>query len=91
MIKEMTAEELDSQCRTYVSLSTANNERAVSALSRRFYKIKEENGYVRVYDDVKPEEVVSYLYEYGITVSEIFTSKVNLEEYYTDLMKERRA
>ena len=44
-------------------------------------------GYIRVYDLTTPEEIVTYLYENGICVTEIKTDKIGLEEYYIDLMK----
>ena len=40
-----------------------------------------------MYDVVTPEEIVNYLYNNNIIVSEIRTDKVGLEEYYIDLMK----
>ena len=43
-----------------------------------------------MYDAVSPEEIVTYLYESDILVSEIKTAKIGLEEYYIDLMKEGR-
>ena len=50
---------------------------------------EDESGYIRVYDAVRPEEIVKYLYENGILVSEIKTDKIGLEEYYIDLMQEK--
>ena len=92
MIKEMTAAELDEGCRTYISLTSSQNSRAKALLSCKYSRVEEdESEHIRVYDQAKPEEIVSYLYESGITVSEIGTSKIGLEEYYIDLMKERRA
>ena len=41
-----------------------------------------------MYDLTTPEEIVTYLYENGIFVTEIKTDKIGLEEYYIDLMKE---
>lgn len=52
---------------------------------------EDESEHIRVYDQAAPEELVTYLYENGITVSEISTDKIGLEEYYIDLMNERRA
>ena len=46
---------------------------------------------LRVYDPVSPEEIVVYLYKNGITVSEITTDKIGLEEYYIDLMRDKGA
>lgn len=90
MIKEMTAEELDAGCRTYAALQTRDRERAKALLDCKYSRVKEdESGYIRVYDAVRPEEIVKYLYENGILVSEIKTDKIGLEEYYIDLMQEK--
>ena len=92
MIKEMTAAELDEGCRTYIYLQAAERNRAKALLSCKFSRVEEdESDYIRVYDQARPEEIVSYLYENGIPVSEIGTSKIGLEEYYMDLMHEKEA
>ncbi len=92
MIKEMTAEELEAGCRTYVALRTGDLNRAKAILSCKYSRVEEdESGFIRVYDTGEPEEIVTHLYENGILVSEIGTDKVGLEEYYMDLMKEREA
>lgn len=92
MIKEMTAEELDAGCRTYVALKTRDVNRTKALLACKYSRVEEdENGYVRVYDAKEPEEIVSYLYQNGILVSEIGTAKIGLEEYYIDLMNEKEA
>lgn len=89
MIKEMTAEELEASCRTYVALKAKESNRAKALLSCKFSRVEEdESEYLRVYDPVSPEEIVTYLYENGILISEIKTAKIGLEEYYIDLMKE---
>ncbi|MBO4938671.1 MAG: ATP-binding cassette domain-containing protein [Oscillospiraceae bacterium] len=91
MIREMTAAELDASCRTYVALQTRERNRAKALLSCKYFRVEEdESEYLRVYDSVTPEEIVSYLYENGILISEIKTAKIGLEEYYIDLMKEGR-
>lgn len=90
MIKEMTAEELDAGCRTYVALQTKDMNRTKALLACRYSRVEEdESGYIRVYDAKAPEEIVTYLYEGGILVNEIKTAKVGLEEYYIDLMNEK--
>lgn len=91
MIKELTAEELDADCRTYVALQTREMSRAKALLSCKYYRVEEdEAGYIRVYGEVSPEAIVTYLYENNILVSEIKTAKIGLEEYYIDLMEEGR-
>jgi len=89
MIKEMTADELEADCRTYVALIAKDLDKTKTVLSAKYSRVEsDEAGYIRVYDPVSPEMIVQYLYENGITVSEIRTDKIGLEEYYIDLMKE---
>ena len=91
MIKEMTAGELEAGCRTYVALQTGDMSRTKALLACKYSRVEEdESGYLRVYDAKEPEEIVTYLYENSILVSEIKTAKIGLEEYYIDLMKEGR-
>ena len=91
MICEMTAEELEASCRTYVALQTKDMNRAKMLLGCKYSRVEEdEAGFLRVYDMTTPEEVVTYLYENGILISEIGIAKIGLEEYYIDLMKEAR-
>lgn len=91
MIKEMTAQELEESCRTYVALQTKEMNRAKAILACKYSRVEEdEAGYIRVYDAKGPEEIVTYLYENEILVNEIGTAKIGLEEYYIDLMKEGR-
>lgn len=89
MVKEMTAEELETSCRTFVAVQAKNTEKTKAVLLRKFDIVKEENGYIRVYDDTTPEDIVKHLYENGIVVSELKTDKISLEEYYIDLMNEK--
>ena len=91
MIAEMTAQELEASCRTFVSLQAKDMRAAKAILTSRFSHVEEdEAGYLRVYDEVKTEEVVKYLYDQGIVVTEVGTDKIGLEEYYIDLMKGAR-
>ena len=90
MIKEMTAAELEAGCRTYVALQTKDMNRTKVLLACKYSRVEaDESGYLRVYDAKGPEEIVTYLYENNILVSEIKTDKIGLEEYYIDLMHEK--
>ena len=87
-IREMTAQELDAGCRTYVALQTGAMNRSKMLLGCKYSRVEEdEAGLIRVYDQTTPEEIVTYLYENGICVTELKTDKIGLEEYYIDLMK----
>ena len=57
-------------------------------LGHKYSRVElDEADYLRVYDMTTPEEIVAYLYQNGVTVTEIKTDKIGLEEYYIDLMK----
>ena len=87
MIKEMTSEELENSCPTYVALQTKDMNKTKVLLSSKYSRVEDdEEGYLRVYDAKTPEEIVTYLYENSILVNEIKTDKISLEEYYINLM-----
>ena len=59
-------------------------------MKRKYFRVEEDDfGYIRVYDSVQTEDIVTYLYEHNVLVSEIKIDKISLEEYYIDLMKEK--
>ena len=88
MICEMTASELDASCRTYIALKSDEMNKTKALLGCKYSRIEEdEAGFLRVYDITTPEDIVTYLYENSICVTEIKTDKIGLEEYYIDLMK----
>lgn len=88
MIAEMTAEELEKNCRTFVAIGITNKDMAKMVLGRKYARVEEdESGYIRIYDKTTPEEIVSYLYSEGLVINEIRKDKIGLEEYYIDLMK----
>ncbi|MBR1390796.1 MAG: ATP-binding cassette domain-containing protein [Lachnospiraceae bacterium] len=90
MLCEMTAEELAASCRTYIALQTGDKNKTKLLLGSRYSRVEEdESGCIRVYDAAESEEVVTFLYQNGITVSEIWRDKIALEEYYIDLMHEK--
>ncbi len=89
MIKEMTAEEFENECRTFVGLKAKDIRLTKEALLNKFNRVEiDEKEFIRIYDETTPEEVVEYLYQKGIIISEIKVDKVGLEEYYIDLMEE---
>lgn len=79
MIKEMTAEERDAGCCTYVALRTKDMNRTKALLAFKYSRLKEENECIRVYDEENPEQIVTSLYENNILVSEKKTDKIGPE------------
>jgi len=87
MIREMTAEEFNRSCRTFVQLKASDMVTAKYLLNKRFIRVDEVNDSLRVYDAESPEQVAVYLYENGVTVTELKVDKISLEEYYIDFME----
>ena len=59
MIAEMTADELDADCRIYVALQSGEMNRTKMLLGCKYSRVEEdEAGYIRVYDLTTPEEIV---------------------------------
>ena len=92
MIREMTAEELDSDCPTFTAVKAADMRRTRELLTVKYSRVQldEESECIRVYDATSTEQIVRYLYENGVTVTEISTDKIGLEEYYINLMEDTK-
>lgn len=89
MIKEMTAEDFIKECRTFIALKSENLSNTKNTLENKFNRVEiDEEEYIRIYDNVTPEEIVEYLYSKNILINEIRVDRVSLEEYYIDLMKD---
>ena len=88
MIVEMTAEELEKTCPTFVSIQCKDMAKAKEILNKKYHKVidDEQKENLRIYDAKNPEEVVQYLYKNKIIVNELKTDKIGLEEYYINLM-----
>ncbi|MGN1446099.1 MAG: ATP-binding cassette domain-containing protein [Eubacteriales bacterium] len=91
MIQEISAQEMESRARVFVSLKTRDMQGAGAVLRARYSSVKEEDGYLRVYDVENPEEIVAHLMKNGHAVSEITKNKIGLEEYYIELMSQPAA
>ena len=89
MIMEMSAEEMDSRAQMFISIKTAEMQKAWLLLTKKYADVRMENGYIRIYDVEDVEEIVSYLMENGHVVSEVRKNKIGLEEYYIELMSKQ--
>ena len=89
MIVEMSAKELEGRARVFVSLKTKDMQGAKDVLRKRYGNVREEEGYIRVYDVDNVEDIVEYLIKNGHVVSEIEKNRIGLEEYYVELMSQK--
>lgn len=86
MIQELSAEEMENRARVFTSVRTRDMEGAKNVLKDKFCNVREEEGYLRIYDVDDTEEIARWLYQKGHIVSEMKKNKVGLEEYYVELM-----
>ncbi len=86
MMMELSAAEMDSRARVFTSLKTRDMAGAKAVLQSRYPTVREEEGYLRVYDADDTAEIVSLLMKHRHPVSEIRKNKIGLEEYYVELM-----
>ena len=89
MIQELTAKEMESRARIFVSIKTLDMQGAFKVLKQKYDNVQQEEGYIRVYDVDDTEGIVKYLIENGHVANEIKKNKVGLEEYYVQLMSKR--
>ena len=89
MIQEISAKEMEGRCRVFTSIKTKDMKNTKDILKRKFKDVREEEGYLRVYDEDDTESIVEYLIKNGHVVSEIKKNKIGLEEYYIELMSKK--
>jgi len=89
LIQELSAKDMESRARAFVSLKTRDMDGAYEKLKHRYCKVFKEDGYIRIYDEDDTGAIATYLMESGFTVGEMIKNKIGLEEYYIDLMSRR--
>ena len=88
MIMEMSAKELEGRARVFTSLRTKDMKDAKAVLGTKYADVREEDGYIRIYDVDDTESIVEHLLKNGHAVSEIRKNMIGLEEYYIELMSQ---
>lgn len=89
MIQELSAEEMDSRSRVFVSLKTRDMRGTFDSLTKKYSDVRYEDEYIRIYDIDDTSEIVYFLIGCGHVVNEIKKNKIGLEEYYIDLMSRK--
>lgn len=91
MIQEITAKDMESRARVFVSVKTKDMQGAWGLLRKKYGDVRAEKGCIHVYDVDDTEEIAAYLLGNGHAVSEIIKNKIGLEEYYIELMSKKEA
>ncbi len=90
MIQELTAQEMESRCRNYTTVKSPQMQRAWGALRKKYGNVRTEDGTIRVYDVNDSGEIADYLLRNDIAISVIEKNRIGLEEYYIELMSQRK-
>lgn len=91
MVAELTAKDLESRARVFITLSTKNTHGAYELLLQKYADVRIKGEHIRIYDVDDTASVVDYLMKNGHTVSEIRKNKIGLEQYYVELMSGKEA
>lgn len=89
MLQEITAKEMESRARVFVSLKTKDMKGTKAALMEKYDQVKEAEEYLQVFDVNDTEAIVGYLLKKGYVINEIKKNKIGLEEYYVGLMSKK--
>lgn len=87
LIKEISAADLALECKKFTELRYSDPVKLEKELKALNYKnVKEYPNAVRIYDDVKPLELLKSLEKKSIEISDVKTSEMNVEDYYLNLI-----
>ena len=86
LIKELSAFEMDSRRRTFVSVKTLDDGKAEICLKEKYPFVEKNGEFLRVYDVEKTQEIVELLLKNQIAVTTVKKNRVGLEEYYVQIM-----
>ena len=89
MIQELSAAEMESRARVFVSIKTKDMQAALKVLKSNYKDVRFEEGCIRIYDEDNVDGIVEYLIKKGHVANEIKKNKVGLEEYYIELMSKK--
>ena len=89
IIQELSAKEMEERARVFVSFKVKDINKTITLLKKKYANVREEQDFVRVYDEEDVDGIVKYLIDNKIVPSEIKKNKVGLEEYYIELMSRK--
>ena len=89
LIREIRAQEMEKECKSFVFVKTGNDAIAYQCLSKNYREIEPRDGGFRIYDEADSAKVSALLFTSGIPVSEIAYQHIGLEEYYLQVMSKK--
>jgi len=87
IIEEITKEELDNKCSSYIMIETEETEKAVEVLGSNGYKDLElEGSLIKIHDKVEQRQAAKLLFDAGVFLSQITRYEKSLEDHYIELL-----
>lgn len=87
IIEEITKEELDNKCSSYIMIETEETEKAVEVLDSNGYKDLElEGSLIKIHDKVEQRQTAKLLFDAGVFLSQITRYEKSLEDHYIELL-----
>lgn len=90
MVRQLSQEELDEECRDYLMLEVEQTEQACAMLSEKLPQISYEvfgQHQIRLYDMIDSGAVTTLLVQNGITVNTCSLHQTDLEQYFLNVME----
>ncbi len=89
LIREIKAEEMEKECKSFVFVKTSNDAMAYQMLSATYKEIEPRDNGIRIYDESDSSKVAALLFQNGIAVNEVSYQHIGLEEYYLQVMSKK--
>lgn len=89
LIRQMTKEDLEEQCRDYLLVEVEHAERAAAVLAENIPNASYEvfaQGRIHIYDYLDSGKVTTLLVQNGVTVFSCGLHQIDLEQYFLELM-----
>lgn len=90
LIRQMTKEALDEQCRDYLLVEVSDADKAAAILSENLPDAAFEifaQGRIHIYNFLDSGKITTLLVQNGITVQSCSLHQIDLEQYFLDLME----
>lgn len=90
LIRQMSKESLEEQCRDYLLVEVEQTEKAAAILSETLPETTYEvfaRGQIHIYDYLDSGQITTLLVQNGITVLSCGLHRIDLEQYFLDLME----
>ncbi|EPI01857.1 putative bacitracin ABC transporter, ATP-binding protein BcrA [Enterococcus faecalis 13-SD-W-01] len=90
LIKEITKQDLEHECKSEISLLTSDNDKALDLLTQAGYYLNTENKQLLIYNAAKTDmkKVGRILFDNGIYLQELAYKEEKLEDYFLNLLGE---